>query len=72
MLSETGALSFFLICVCRAGPALPRNFDRIPISRLQIEKLNELQIEYDTEIGHRHDGVFEPNEDEDEDADENG
>ena len=36
---------------------LPPNFDRIPISKLQIDKLRAAGIEYDAETGQRVDAL---------------
>lgn len=38
---------------------LPRNFERIPISKLQIDRLRADGIEYDPETGMRVDAVVD-------------
>ena len=49
----------------RAGRGLPLNFEAIAISNLQIEKLHQLGIEYDKVTGHRVDGIYNDDEDND-------
>lgn len=39
------------------------NFEAIAISNLQIEKLHQMGIEYDKDTGHRVDGIFNDEED---------
>lgn len=43
----------------RSGKFLPRNFEKISISKLQIDQLRKRNIEYDPETGKRTDADVE-------------
>lgn len=47
----------------RAGRMLPKNFEKIPISKLQQDKLAALGIEYNPRTGQRRDAIS-PSDDE--------
>ena len=37
----------------RAGSYLPINFEHVPLNKLQIQKLNDLGLEYNQDMGKR-------------------
>lgn len=36
----------------RAGPELPLNFENIPLSKIQVDKLQAIGIDYDPDTGY--------------------
>ncbi|KAK4691784.1 hypothetical protein P7C71_g5292, partial [Lecanoromycetidae sp. Uapishka_2] len=48
-----------LIMWCRTTRWLPENFDRIPINKLQIDRLKSENIAYDPETGQREDALVD-------------
>ncbi|KAG8534113.1 uncharacterized protein KY384_000957 [Bacidia gigantensis] len=62
---KTDLLKYITFSLLSAGTVLPPNFQLVPISKLQVEKLAGLGIIYDPTTGHRQDGIFQQVDDDD-------
>lgn len=45
----------------RAGPDLPLNFENIPLSKLQVDKLQAIGVDYDPDTGYLAEVVVDQN-----------
>lgn len=50
----------------RAGPDLPLNFENIPLSKLQVDKLQAIGVNYDPDTGYLAEVVVDQNTEEEE------
>lgn len=48
----------------RAGPDLPLNFENIPLSKLQVDKLQAIGVDYDPDTGYLAEVVVDQNTEE--------
>lgn len=48
----------------RAGPGLPLNFENIPLSKLQVDRLQAIGVNYDPDTGYLAEVVVDDNTEE--------